>query len=66
MLFPIELKSALLVFGVRRNLKAHQLQCHHSTDEESEAREDQAVVLSIGQIPTAGANMSKSALSYAG
>lgn len=64
-LFHIELKPALLVFGVQRNLKAHQLQCHHSTDEESEAREDQAIVLSIGQIPTAGADMSKSTLSYA-
>lgn len=63
--FQLNGKSALLVFGVKKNLKAHQLQCNHSTDEESEAREDQAIVLSTGQIPKAGANMSKSILSYA-
>lgn len=51
-LFPIELKPAVLVFWVKSNLKAHQLLCTHSPDEESEAREDEAMVPSIGHIPT--------------
>lgn len=64
-LFHIELKSVLLVFGVKRNLKTHQLQCNHSTDEESEATEDKVIIPSIGQIPTPEANMNKSTLPYA-
>lgn len=49
--FSYSTKSALPVFRVQKNLKSHQLQCNHPPDEESEAREDKAIVPSTGHIP---------------
>lgn len=63
-LFHTDLKSILPVFRVKRKFKACQLQYNHSTVKESEAREDKAIVLSMGRMPTPEAKMNKSTLSY--